>query len=461
MTTFTGTRCRRGGLVAALAAILAVFVPPAGHDDALAQAPARAPAPDASHRMDWWRGARFGLFIHWGLYAIPAGEWKGKTTYGEWIRNNAEIPIDEYDRFRERFNPASFDPAAWARLAKRAGMKYIVITTKHHDGFCLFDSKETSFTVASTPFRRDIMKELMTACRREGIRVGWYYSIMDWHHPDYLPRRPWEKDRPAAGADFERYVRYLKAQVKELLTAYGPIDVMWFDGQWEATWTEARGKDLYDYVRSLQPGIIVNNRVGGKNGDFGTPEQEIPATGVPGLDWETCMTMNGNWGFNRADTAFKPAAVLIRMLADIASKGGNFLLNVGPDADGRFPAESVDRLEAIGKWMDVNSASIYETTASPFASLPWGRATVRAGDDGRTIVYLHVFDWPADRRLVVPGLMNPPRRAYLLGDPARRPLAASRQADQVVITLPAAPADPADSVVVLEVEGRPRVGPAR
>ena len=323
--------------------------------------------------MDWWREARFGMFIHWGLYAVPAGEWQGRTDLGEWIRNNAKIPIDVYDQFRTRFNPTAFDADAWVRMAKGAGMKYIVITTKHHDGFALFDSKQTDFNVTSTPFRRDIIRELAQACRRQGVRIGFYHSIMDWHHPDYLPRRDWEKDRLATGADFERYVVYMKAQLRELLTGYGPIDILWFDGQWESTWTASHGRDLYAYVRSLQPNIVINNRVGGKVGDFGTPEQEIPATGQPGLDWETCMTMNRNWGYNRADKDFKPTSVLVRNLVDIASKGGNFLLNVGPDGRGSDPGGK--RRAAGGhRAVDepVNGASIYGTDGKPVRVAPLG-----------------------------------------------------------------------------------------
>jgi alpha-L-fucosidase len=408
-------------------------------------------------RMDWWRQARFGMFIHWGLYAVPAGEWQGRTDFGEWIRNNAKIPIDVYDQFRARFNPTAYDADAWVRMARSAGMKYIVITTKHHDGFALFDSKQGDFTVAATPFRRDIVKELVQACRRQGVRIGFYHSIMDWHHPDYLPRRDWEKDRPATGADFERYVVYMKAQLRELLTNYGPIDILWFDGQWESTWTASHGRDLYAYVRSLQPGIVINNRVGGKSGDFGTPEQEIPATGQPGLDWETCMTMNGNWGYNRADKNFKPASVLVRNLVDIASKGGNFLLNVGPDAEGRFPAESVERLAAIGQWMNRHGESIYGTEASPFASLPWGRSTRKSLPGNVTRLYLHVFDWPADGRLVVGGLLNQPRHAFVLGEAGERALPVERRPDGVAVSLPAKPPDTIDSVVVLDIEGPPNV----
>jgi alpha-L-fucosidase len=407
--------------------------------------------------MDWWRQARFGMFIHWGLYAVPAGEWQGRTDFGEWIRNNAKIPLDVYDQFRERFNPTAFDADAWARMARGAGMKYIVITTKHHDGFALFASKQGDFNVTGTPFRRDIVKELVQACRRQGIRVGFYHSIMDWHHPDYLPRRDWEKDRPATSADFERYVVYMKAQLKELLTGYGPIDILWFDGQWESTWTASHGRDLYAYVRSLQPNIVINNRVGGKSGDFGTPEQEIPATGQPGLDWETCMTMNRNWGYNRADKDFKPTSVLVRNLVDIASKGGNLLLNVGPDAEGRFPAESVERLAAIGRWMSRYGASIYGTEASPFRSLPWGRCTRKSLPGNVTRLYLHVFDWPADGRLVVAGLENPPRRAFVLGEAGERALPVERRADGLVVSLPAKAPDTIDSVVVLDIDGTPRL----
>jgi alpha-L-fucosidase len=455
-----------------LAACLgAVLIPsalaPVRAQVAVGPTPVRTAARDT--RLDWWREARFGMFIHFGLYAVPAGEWNGRTDYGEWIRNNAKIPLDTYDQFRARFNPEAFDAAAWARQARRAGMRYLVITTKHHDGFGLFDSKQTDFTVMSTPFHRDLLKELADACRREGLRIGWYYSIMDWHHPDYLPRRDWEKDRSSDGADFERYVAYMKAQLRELLTNYGPIDVLWFDGEWERTWTPARGKDLYAYVRSLQPGIVINNRVGksggtfGRSGeaerlgDFGTPEQEVPATGTPGVDWETCMTMNRNWGYNRADKDFKSAPDLIRMLADIASKGGNLLLNVGPTSEGVFPQESVERLDAIGRWMSVNGESIYGTQASPFTRLPWGRATQKRLPGGVTRLYLHVFKWPADGRLVVDDLLNLPTRAFLLSDLKERELQTSRSDTALVLSVPKDAPDPTDSVVVLDVVGRPDV----
>lgn len=450
-------------LLAAAAALPGCSSPPASHTTVAAHAQSH------DDRMDWWREARFGMFIHWGLYAVPAGEWNGKTTYGEWIRTEAQIPLEEYDTLASRFNPVKFDAGAWVRLAKAAGMKYIVITSKHHDGFALYDSTVSDFDIMATPFKRDILKELADACEREGITLCFYHSIMDWHHPDYTPRRDWEH-RPTAGADFDRYIAYMKAQLTELLTGYGPIGVLWFDGEWEGTWTHDRGRDLYEFVRALSRRTIINNRVDkgragmsgitkakGFLGDFDTPEQEIPDTGLPGIDWETCMTMNGHWGYNQADKSFKSAEDLIRKLADIASKGGNFLLNVGPTAEGEFPPESINRLHAIGRWMDTNAQSIRGTSASPFSGLPWGRCTQRPLPGGTTRLYLHIFDWPADGPLIVPGIYNDAISAHLLSDPSHAPLDISRQGDALAITLPRTAPDPIDSVVVLDIAGIPDI----
>ncbi len=420
-------------------------------------------------RMAWWREARFGLFIHWGLYAIPAGELNGETNHAEWIRTTAEIPIGRYDEFVAQWNPVKFDADAWVEMAKDAGMKYVVITSKHHDGFCLFDSKWTDFDVTSTPFHRDVLEELSEACRRKGLKICWYHSIMDWHHPDYLPRRDWEKaTRAATGADFSRYVAHLHRQVGELLTRYGPIGVMWFDGEWEATWNNELGTALYDRCLELQSDVIVNNRVAkGRSGmagmtidpsfrgDFGTPEQEIPSKGFPGVDWETCMTMNANWGYNKNDRAWKSATDLVRKLVDIASKGGNFLLNVGPTAEGEFPPESVERLRAIGRWMKVNGDSIHGTSASPFESLPFGRCTMRRARE-ETRLFLHVFEWPTDGTLVVPGLGNGVRRAFLLAA-KEDSLAVTRGETDVRIAVPRAAPDEVCTVIALDVEGSPVV----
>lgn len=435
-----------------VAALIAVSV--------LNQVPTDTPAQHEA-RMHWWNNARFGMFIHWGLYSVPAGKWGNGRNYGEWLREEAHVPIGEYDKLIGQFNPVRFDANEWAKMAKDAGMKYVVITTKHHDGFNLFPSKYTDWSISNTPFKRDIMKELSTAVRRQGMTMGWYHSIMDWHHPDYLPRRSWEvADRPATGADMDRYVKYLHDEVTQLLTDYGPIGVMWFDGEWESTWNQRYGRDLYDLCRKLQPRVIVNNRVsvgrsGGdedlKAGDYGTPEQYIPATGLPGQDWETCMTMNNHWGYNGYDTDWKSSRVLIRNLVDIASKGGNYLLNVGPKADGTFPQEAIDRLRDIGKWMRVNGDSIYGTTASAFEGLPWGRSTTKTRGD-KTTLYLQVFDWPKDGKLVVPGIGNAPIGAKIMGGGSVK---VARNGSDLVVDVPAKAPDDMATVVALTVKGAP------
>ena len=422
---------------------------------------------DRDQRMKWWREARLGMFIHWGLYAIPAGKWGDRTDHAEWIRDTAHIPVHEYEKLLAKFNPVKFNAEKWVEMAKAAGMKYIVITTKHHDGFDLFATKEGDWNVMHTPFHRDIMKEMADACHRNGIQICWYHSIMDWHEPDYLPRRGWEvADRPADGADFNRYVDYLRAQVTELLTNYGHIGVMWFDGEWESTWNDTYGRPLYELCRKLQPSVIVNNRVSNNRagsmeavvpkdrevGDFSTPEQFIPPTGLPGVDWETCMTMNDHWGYNAYDKDWKSSKALIRNIVDIASKGGNYLLNIGPMADGEFPPEAVSRLKDIGAWMKVNGDAIYGTAASVFDDLPWGRSTTKRDGD-KTELYLHVFDWPSDGRLVVPSIGNDPEGATLLATWAKLPVL--RQGSDLVVQLPAKAPSEISSTVVLTIDGAP------
>jgi len=302
---------------------------------------------------------------------------------------------------------------------------------------------------------------LAEACRREGLKICWYYSIMDWDHPDYLPRREIDK-RPTTGADLDRYVAYMKNQLHELLTNYGPIGVLWFDGNWEPSWTEERGKDLERYVRGIQPDIVVNNRVGkvcpnhisqGRPaGDFDTPEQMIPGASLARGDWESCMTMNDHWQYIDYDQNWKPPATLIRMLADTVSKGGNFLLDVGPQPDGVFPQPAVERLEAIGRWMQVNGESIYGTKAGPFAEpFAWGRCTAKPLADGKTRLYLHVFDWPKDGKLGVSGLRSRVLRAYLLADAKQAVLNVVGGEGNVAVAVPLTAPDAADSVVVLEV----------
>ncbi|MFQ6034675.1 MAG: alpha-L-fucosidase [Sedimentisphaerales bacterium] len=417
-------------------------------------------------RMKWWREARFGMFIHWGVYSVPAGTYKGEQIpgIGEWIMQKAKIPISEYEQFAQQFNPVKFDADEWVRIAKNAGMKYIVITSKHHDGFCLWDSKLTDYDIVdATPFKRDVLKELSEACKRHGIRLCFYHSIMDWHHPyAQAPFYPNYNDRQRSNPNFTRYVEnYMKPQLKELITNYGPVGVLWFDGEWIKDWTEPQGKDMYNYVLSLQPDIIINNRVGkgrkgmqgmskGKQyaGDFGTPEQQIPPTGLAGVDWETCMTMNNTWGYKSYDHNWKSTKDLLRKLADIASKGGNFLLNVGPTSEGLFPQPSVERLAAMGEWMAKNSESIYGTTASPLGKLSWGRCTAKPGK-----LYLHVFDWPTDGKLKVPLPKNKVKKAYLLAEKEHSELPViCIEKDKISIMVPNEVPDPINTVVAVEIK---------
>jgi alpha-L-fucosidase len=422
-------------------------------------------------RMEWFREARFGMFIHWGLYSEAAGSWDGKPTdgAGEWIMNNMQIPVSQYAKLVPQFNPVKFDAKAWVQLAKNAGMKYIVITSKHHEGFDMYPSTLTDWCIKSTPFQRDPLKELSVACHEAGIKLCFYYSIMDWHHPDYLPRKSWN-DEANPNPDFERYVAYMKGQLKELLTGYGPIGLIWFDGNWEKSWNYDRGLDLYNYIRGIQPDLIVNNRVGqDKNGiagttdgqervgDYGTPEQTIPANGFgPGVDWETCMTMNDTWGYKRQDQNWKSTQTLIRNLVDIASKGGNYLLNVGPTGEGLIPKASVERLNEIGQWMSVNGEAIHATTASPFErQLPWGRCTKKI-ENGNTTLYLHVFDWPADGKLFVPGLKSRAESVFMLAS-ATTSLNAETDEDGTTIFLPPAAPDKISSTVVLNFAGAPEI----
>jgi alpha-L-fucosidase len=330
---------------------------------------------DKNVRMQWWRDATFGMFIHWGAYAVPAGIYQGKEVkgIGEWIMHTANIPIPEYEAYVRQFNPQQFNAKEWVSIAKQAGMKYIVITSKHHDGFGLWDSKVSSYDIMdASPFKRDILKELSEACKAAGIKLCFYHSIMDWHHPDAESKKDYAHQHTEK-PDWNKYRdTYMKPQLKELVEKYDPA-VLWFDGEWIPEWTEEQGKELYNWLRALKPDLIINNRVGkgrqgmqGMNayanaaGDFGTPEQEI-LEGTSDSDWESCMTMNDTWGFKKNDLNWKTSKMLIDNLIDIAAKGGNYLLNVGPEATGLIPQASVERLAEMGKWLKVNGEAIYGT----------------------------------------------------------------------------------------------------
>jgi len=412
-------------------------------------------------KMEWWREARFGMFIHWGLYAQPAGEWKGKEVEGisEWIMLRAQIPVKEYEKIAETFNPEKYDAEAWVKLAKNAGMKYIVITSKHHDGFAMFHSLASKYNIYdATPFKRDPLKELADACKKYGIRLGFYYSqAQDWHEPGGT-YRDIDKGIPHWDPDLKRdsLMNYINQkalpQVKEILENYDGLDILWWDTPIGMTEQAAR---VLQNEADKYPNLITNNRLYRPwPGDFSTPEQHVPPTGLD-YDWEVCMTMNTSWGYKWFDNNWKSTATLIQMLVDIASKGGNLLLNVGPTAEGLIPDSSVVRLKQVGIWMQQNSESIYGTSASPFFKLPWGRCTQKVVD-GNTLMYLHVFDWPKNEVLRVPGLKAQINDVYLLANPKQK-FAWKFEDGDALINAPSVIFDPINTVIVLKIKGKPEI----
>ena len=429
-------------------------------------------------RLKWWREARFGLFVHWGVYAVPAGTHNGQKIgrIGEWIMNRAKIPVAEYQLYAKQFNPVKYDPDAWVKMAKDAGMKYIVITAKHHDGFALFDSKATTWDmVDATPYKKDLIKPLAEACRKHGIKLGLYYSqAQDWCHPGgaaarRLTREGWANpdsaridaytaahgghwDPVQTSKTMAQYIDEIAVpQVKEILTNYGDIAVLWWDTPTDMTDEFA---EKLNALLKLQPNIITNDRLKRPNypGDFKTPEQRIPnLSELDGKDWETCMTMNDTWGYKSYDSNWKSTKTMIRNLVDIASKGGNYLMNVGPKADGTIPQESIDRLKEVGQWMKINGEAIYATKAGPLTSLSWGRSTKKENSNS-TILYLSVFDWPADGKLNIPGLKNEILSARLLANGTTLKTESGNAG--ILVTLPAKAPDAIASVIKLEVKGK-------
>ncbi len=358
-------------------------------------------------RTTWFMDARFGMFIHWGAYAVPAR--------GEWIQSVERIPTDRYAKYAMEFVPDRFDPRSWARLAREAGMRYAILTAKHHDGFCLFDSRLTDYSTVHSPARRDIVAEFVDAFRDEGLRTGLYYSLIDWHHEDYPhfgdrnhPMRDSEK-YARHEPEFDRYLDYMHGQVRELCSNYGKLDILWFDFSYDNLVGDAwRATELIDMVRGLQPGIIVDNRLEASgdmrkssllsgnpseySGDFVSPEQIIPPEPIADetgslVPWEACITTNNHWGYCAADREWKTPKLILRKLVECVSKGGNLLLNVGPDARGEIPAASVRLLRAVGAWMDKNGPSIYGCGPALMPKPEWGYLT-RNGEH----LYAHIFD---------------------------------------------------------------------
>ena len=401
-------------------------------------------------RMEWWHEAKFGMFIHWGIYSVVGGQYKGKElpNSAEWMMNRGKIPIAEYREYADQFNPEKFDANEFVRMAKEAGMKYIVITAKHHDGFAMFDSVWGDYDVVdATPFKRDIMKELSHACAEQGLRFGFYYSqAQDWHHPGGFGNN-WDKTIERVSSDVYVNEKVIP-EVNQLLTEYGPISILWWDTP--RNMSDEAFKNIYS-LRNLQPGIITNDRLGKDiPGDHKTFERHIPDRGPVDQAWEVCMPISASWGYKKSDTKFKSTKDLIRNLADISSKGGNYLLNVSPTGEGVILPQAQERLKEIGEWMKTNSESIYGTTGSPFGKLDWGRATKKQYARGSTI-YLHVFDWPEDGKLVVPGLKNEIKQAYLMDGWDH--VEFSQDDSGTTISLPENAPDPVNSVIVVQVSG--------
>ena len=403
-------------------------------------------------KMDWWKEAKFGLFIHWGVYSVPAGVYNGKDVegIGEWIMNRGKIPKATYQAYAKEYNPVKYNPEAWVKMAKDAGMKYLVITSKHHDGFANFATKASKWNIVdATPYGKDVLKPLAEACHKAGIRLGFYYSqAQDWNNGGSASGGKWDK---AQEGSMDEYIDKIAVpQVQEILSNYGQVDILWWDTPTDMTKERA---EKFLPIIAKHPNLITNNRLGGGyNGDTETPEQFVPATGFPGRNWETCMTMNDTWGYKSKDNNWKSPTVIIQTLIDIVSKGGNYLLNVGPTPEGLVPQPSIDRLQEVGKWMKINGEAIYGTTASPFSYLPWGRCTQKGNK-----LYLHVFDWPKDGKLSIP-VLNKVNKAWLLADPGKS-LQVEKSASKNTISLVGNAPDQIASVVVVELNGAPEVLP--
>jgi alpha-L-fucosidase len=390
---------------------------------------------------------RFGVLIHWGLYSVTGGAWKGKTGYNERIMQQAGIPLAEYEALADRFHPAKFDAGAWARLVREAGARYVLFMAKHHDGFCLFDSALTDYTVVkATPFRRDVLKELAAACAAEGLRLGVGYSSPDWHHPDFPASNAQGGfhgvNKP--DADLAAYAAYLRGQVRELLTGYGPVSPVWLvtAGGTRRVHPDERlhARTLGDEIRKLQPTSLLYNPLDAED-DF-----DIPQESGRGVVFDDFLKLSPQVSWNRDNTTWTAPAEAIRKLVGTAASGRNLLACVGPTDEGVIPQPQAEILRRIGAWLAVNGESIYGTKASPLSSPPaWGRVTAGTGR-----LYLHVFAWPADGKLVVPGLKTAVQGAGLLADPAGKPLGIRTIPAGLEVTLPAAAPDPVDTVVVLE-----------
>ncbi len=430
------------------------------------------PDPAREHRLEWFREAKYGLFIHWGLYAIPAGEWKGKRSLGlgEWIMNRAQIPVRDYERLAGQFNPLKFNADEWVQLAQDAGMKYIVITSKHHDGFAMFKSQASPYNIVdATPFKRDVLKELADACAKRGMRLGFYYSqSQDWHEPGGAGNT-WDfgPDQGPDQKELKPYDRYLRSkaepQVRELLTGYGPVALIWFDTP--RMMTPERGQRFANLVRTLQPSTLIDGRLG-TEGDYRSTGDNVVPDKASGEAWETPATINHTWGYRTDDTDWKAPGTILFKLIDIVSKGGNYLLNVGPTALGVIPQASQDNLRTVGRWLRINGEAVYGAGVSPFGQ-EYGEAGAGGGKDIRgNPLFLAQTDWRATTRpgklyftffseprvpFEIPAIKNRLIRAYQLADKA--PLDLKTDGGTTTFTVTRPMLDPMATVIVVEFEG--------
>ena len=403
-------------------------------------------------RLKWFREARFGLFIHWGVYSELGGYWQGKPVTAEWIMNRAKISVANYKAEAKKFTASQYDPKAWAQLAKDAGMKYIVITAKHHEGFTLYDSAYSDWNaVKASGAGRDLLQPLADAARAQGLKFGLYYSqSQDWVNPGGSKGtvQPWD---PAQAGNFDTYLAKVSLpQVREILEKYHP-DYLWWDTEYEMTPERARP---FFALECSYPNLITNSRLGGGVlGDVRTSEQKanIPTSSL-GRPMEVCMTISDSWAYNMNDTKWKSIRQLLQTLSHVASRGGNFLLDIGPTAEGVIPQPEVDRLLAMGRWLKVNGDAIYATEGGPYAdALPWGRTTQKGRPDGGTTLYLHVWIWPADGKLLLPGVMQMPTSGRLLAGGAA--VSSTMTKAGLEVSLPGTAPDPDISVVALEFAG--------
>jgi len=452
---------RYSSLVATCAAFAVIVVGPLGQ----ARAPS-PPDPAKEKRLEWFREAKYGLFIHWGLYAIPAGEWNGKRSLGigEWIMNRLTIPVRDYEKLASRFNPVKFNADEWVRVAKDAGMKYIVITSKHHDGFAMFKSNASAYNIVdATPFKRDVLKELADAAARQGIRLGFYYSqSQDWHEPNGAGNT-WDFG-PDDKKDYDQYLRSkAEPQVKELLTGYGPVALIWFDTP--RMMTGDRAQRFAAIVRQLQPATLIDGRLG-TEGDYRSTGDNVIPPQVSTDAWEVPATINHTWGYRTDDTDWKSPGQITFKLVDIVSKGGNYLLNVGPTAEGLIPQPSQDILRTVGKWLQVNGEAVYGAGPTPFGE-ELGEPSARGARDirGDALVYQQIqwrvttkpgklyftfFDEPR-APFQLPQMRNAAKRAYRLADGA--PVEMKTENGRTALNVPRPILDPMATVVVVEYEG--------